>query len=184
MKKYFPIYIALAFLTVLGVGQGVFNLFDLKADATKVEKKVFTHYESLYNSLELKTTENKKIKLKEIKAPIVVINFWATWCKPCLIEFPSIVKMKEKYDDSKVMVLGVNQDDEDQMTNIKKIVKKYKLNFQNIADTDGSILEKFMVSAIPVSIIFHKGKVIQVSNGAKDFSSEEVYEKFDKLLKN
>ncbi len=184
MKKYFPIYIALAFLTILGVGQGMFNLFDLKADATKTEKKIHTHYESLYSSLEVTTTKNKKIKFKEIKAPIVILNFWATWCKPCLIEFPSIVKMKEKYDDSKVQVFGINQDDEDQLKNIKKIEKKYKLNFPNVADVNGFILEQYMVSAIPVSIIYHKGKVIQVSNGAKDFSSEEVYEKFDKLLKN
>ena len=184
MKKYFPIYIALAFLTIIGVGQGMFNLFDLKADATKVEKKVFTHYESLFNSMSLTTTDKKKVKLKDIKAPIVVLNFWATWCKPCLVEFPSIVKMKEKYNDSKVVVLGINQDDENQLKGIKKIEKKFKLNFKNVADTDGSILEKFMISAIPVSIIFHKGKVVQVSNGAHDFSSEETYEKIDGLLKN
>lgn len=184
MKKYFPIYIVVALLTILGVGQGAFNLFDLKADATKVEKKVFTHYESLYNSLELKTTSNKVIKLEDEKTPIVILNFWATWCQPCLIEFPSIVDMKKKYNDSKIKVYGINQDDEDQLKNIKKIEKKYKLNFENIADTDGAILEKFMISAIPVSIIYHKGKVVQVSNGAKDFSSEEMYKKLDKLLQN
>ncbi|ATH09425.1 hypothetical protein BIY24_16195 [Halobacteriovorax marinus] len=183
MKKYFPIFIAVSFLTFIGLGQGMFKLFDLKADATKVEKKITTHYESLYKDLELKTTENKKVKLKDLKTPIVIINFWATWCKPCLIEFPSIVTMKKKYNDDQIMVFGINQDDEDQMENIKKITKKYKLNFPNVADTDGSILEKFMISAIPVSIIYHKGKVIQVSNGAKDFSSEELYEKFDNLLK-
>lgn len=184
MKKYFPIYIAIAFLTILGVGQGMFNLFDLKADATKVEKKIFTHYESIYKDLVLKTVDNKKVVFKDIKSPIVILNFWASWCKPCLVEFPSIVKLKKKYSDEKVMVFGINQDDDDQIVQIKKIVKKYKLNFPNIADIDGSILEKFMVSAIPVSITYHKGKVIDVSNGAKDFSSEEIFEKFDKLLKN
>ncbi len=162
----------------------MFNWLDLKADATKMERKIYTHYESLYNSLELKPTVGKAFKLKEVKAPIVVLNFWATWCKPCLIEFPSLVEMQKKYGVKKVQVFGINQDDSNQLKNMKKIAEKYHLNFPNIADVDGVILEKFMISAIPVSITYHNGKVIEVSNGAKDFSSEEIYERYDKILKN
>jgi len=184
MKKFFPIYLVFIITSVLAVGQLMFNWLDLKADVNKMEKKIYTHYESIYNSLELKSTSGKSYKLKEIKSPLVILNFWATWCQPCLMEFPSLVELKKKYSDDKILVFGINQDDEDQIKNIKKISKKFKLNFPNIADSNGVILEKFMISAIPVSIIYHKGKVIEVSNGAKDFNSEEIYEKFDKILKN
>lgn len=182
MKKFFPIYILFITLSVVGVGQMMFNWLDLKAGSTNVEKKVFSHYEDLYNSLSLTSTSGEKIELKTVKAPIVVLNFWAAWCRPCLEEFPSINALTKKYGD-KVKVIGLNQDDEQQKKSIKKIEKKYKLSFPSVADKDGVILEKFMISAIPVSIIFHKGKVIEVSNGAKDFSSQEVYEKFDSILK-
>jgi thiol-disulfide isomerase/thioredoxin len=183
MKKFFPIYLLFITLSVVTVGQMMFNWLDLKASSTSASKKISSHYESLFLDLEMKSINKEKIKLKDIKAPIVVLNFWATWCQPCLEEFPSIVALKEKYNDSKVIVVGINQDDENQVKSIKKAVKKYKLNFPNIADVNGTILEKFLISAIPVSIIYHKGKVIEVSNGAKDFSSEETFEKFDSLLK-
>jgi thiol-disulfide isomerase/thioredoxin len=183
MKKFFPIYLLFITLSVVGVGQLMFNWLDLKAGSTNVEKKVFTHYESLFKNLKVKTTKGEELKLNDIKSPVVILNFWATWCRPCLEEFPSINKLTEKYSVDKVKVIGLNQDDEDQLKNIKKIEKKYKLSFPSVADKNGVILEKFMISAIPVSIIFHKGKVIEVSNGAKDFSSEEVYEKLDSLLK-
>lgn len=182
MKKFFPIYLLFITLSVTAVGQMMFNWLDLNASATSASKKISSHYESLFLELEMNSVENKKLKLKEIKAPIVVLNFWATWCQPCLHEFPSIVKLKEKYPDTKVLVVGINQDDEKQITNIKKAVKKYKLNFPNVADINGAILEKFMISAIPVSIIYHNGKVVEISNGAKDFSSAETFEKFDSLL--
>ncbi|WP_127715532.1 TlpA disulfide reductase family protein [Halobacteriovorax sp. HLS] len=183
MKKFFPIYLLFITLSVVTVGQMMFNWLDLKAGSTNVEKKVFSHYESLYSQLELSDISGEKIKLKELKSPIVILNFWATWCQPCLEEFPSIVALRNKYTEDQVRVLGINQDDEKQIINIKKAVKKFNLNFSNIADVNGSILEKFMISAIPVSIIYHNGKVIEVSNGAKDYSSEEVIEKFNSLLK-
>ena len=183
MKKFFPIYLLFITLSVVSVGQMMFNWLDLNAGATSASKKIASHYESLFLELEMKGIDNKKIKLKTEKAPIIVLNFWATWCQPCLHEFPSIVKLKEKYSDSQVLVVGINQDDEKQVKSIKKAIKKYKLNFPNVADNNGFILDKFMISAIPVSIIYHNGKVIEISNGAKDFSSAETFEKFNALLK-
>ena len=127
MKKFFPIYLVFVIASVLSVGQLMFNWLDLKAGATKVENKINSHYESIYSDLSFKTADGKKIVLNSVKAPIVVLNFWATWCQPCLSEFPSIVAMKKKYNDQQVMVFGINQDDEFQMANIKKATKKYHL---------------------------------------------------------
>ena len=64
-----------------------------------------------------------------------------------------------------------------------KVKKKYKLNFDIVMDPKGKLTDDYMISSIPVSIVYHKGKVVEVSNGAKDFSSEEFYEKIEKLVK-
>ena len=52
-----------------------------------------------------------------------------------------------------------------------------------MSDKDGILTDRFMVSAIPVSIIYYNGKVIEESQGAKDFYSEEFQETIEKMLK-
>ena len=82
------------------------------------------------------------------------------------------------------MIIGINTDDDSAKKDVIKTIKKYNMTFSNVEDVDGSWLEKFMITAIPVSIIFHNGEVIEVSNGAKDFMSGEFQEKIDELLKS
>lgn len=173
LKKYFPLFAFVVVLSGYLFGQILFNGSETIATQSEVSAAEKKHYESIYQSLEITTTDKKKIKLAEISAPIVVVNFWASWCKPCLQEFPSLVALGEKFKDSELKVIGINTDYEEQSKNIKKTVSEYKLNFEIVADENNKILDTFMISAIPVSIIYHKGKVIDISKGERDFTSEE-----------
>jgi thiol-disulfide isomerase/thioredoxin len=105
------------------------------------------------------------------------LNFWASWCTPCLEEFPSLVKLQRKYKENKnILILTVNTDDSEILKKVKKIVERYKLNFPIVLDKNGKLVEKFSIAAIPVSIIYKDGKVYEVSNMAKDFYSGEFLE--------
>lgn len=152
------------------------------AHNAEANKKISAHYESLFKKAEFKAVDGKTYNLSKIKAPIVILNFWASWCKPCLAEFPSINELKTKLNDGQVFVIGINTDSENQLKSIEKTVKKYSLTFPNVADSDSSIVGDFMIEAIPVSIIFAKGKVLEISNGQKDFDSGEAIEQFKKHL--
>ena len=123
-----------------------------------------------------------KLDLKKEKAPIVILNFWASWCKPCLEEFDSLTKLRAKYPSDQLQIVAINTDVEKQKIEITKIIKKYNLNFSIVADQEGKIINDYMVEEIPISIIFNKGKVFQVSRGQKDFYSEEVFENINSLL--
>ena len=114
---------------------------------------------------------------------MVILNFWASWCVPCLEEFPSLVNLRNKFKDQEVVIIGINTDDVESYPDAKKVMKKYKINFPVIFDKKGELINKFKVSAIPVSIIYNKGKVIEVSNGAKDFFSGEFLEQFQSIVK-
>jgi len=164
-----------------------FVLTDFDATKAKIgskNKDKKTYYESIYKTLKLKEYNGARrmFELGKQKAPIVILNFWASWCVPCLEEFPSIVKMKNKFKDNEVLLIGINNDDDNPKKAIKQTVNRFKLNFPIVSDPKGEMAEKFLISGIPVSIIYHKGKVIEISHGAKDFSSEEVTESFKKLL--
>lgn len=184
MKKYFPLFIPMFIALFVLIGQAFFKSKDINAKPTEARAKINKHYESIFSDQKFKTLTEKEILLSVEKAPIVILNFWASWCIPCLEEFPSIVSLKKKFGDDKILVLGINTDEKNNLPEITKTMKKFGINFPVVHDADGSITSAFKVSAIPVSIIFHKGKVIEVSNGAYDFYSEENLEKFTELLKN
>ncbi|MGB0455259.1 MAG: TlpA family protein disulfide reductase, partial [Bacteriovoracaceae bacterium] len=116
------------------------------------------------------------------KAPIKIVNFWASWCKPCIEEFKSLNELKEKFGD-KVQILGVNTDDEDQKKKIQKLSKKYDFKFQVVPDKNSELVTKFDVKNIPFSVIYINGKVHQFHEGAMDFMAEEFLEDVQKKLK-
>ncbi len=180
MKKYFP---ALLFFFVFSGFLGIQVLGDiLSAKSSSIEKSRADHYENLFQKLELKTVDGNTLKFNEIKSPIVVLNFWASWCQPCLMEFPSLVKLSQKFDSSDVLVVGINADEEDQLVKLKKTVARYNLSFPQYADQNGEILNHFRVSALPMTLIFHNGKVLEISKGVKNFYAKEVLEKFERLI--
>lgn len=181
MKKYLPINIlVLSIIAFLGV-MFLPKMEDLLA--TKVDKtsKEFAHYETTLKKINTKSDENKEVLGSQLQTGLVIINFWASWCTPCLEEFPSLIELSKKYS-GKMNIVAINSDEESDLKNVKKIKDKFQFNFPNILDPKGIISNDFMVSAIPVSIIYFNGKVIEVSKGAKDFVSEEFLERI-KLLK-
>jgi thiol-disulfide isomerase/thioredoxin len=182
MKKYLPVIIFIFVFTAMVAGQAGWQ--SLKASTTKTENH-YTDYENLFLHGSFQTIDGKKIENTKIKAPVVIYNFWASWCNPCLEEMPSLMAMKKQFKDDELQVLAFNTDEDDQLKNIHKIIKK--LNLQNefniIADINTKIAESFKFSAIPVTIIFRHGKVVHFSNGPMDFNSAEMIEKMKKWTK-
>lgn len=135
------------------------------------EKENYQQYEKLFKTLEMETLAHKKIKLSELTAPIVIVSFWASWCIPCLEEVPSLIKLGEKYHKNELAIVAINTDEENQFQNIAKIQKKLSIpnSFLIVPDKKFKIADSYKFSAIPVSIIFKKGKVIKFSNGPVDF---------------
>ncbi|MCY4523236.1 MAG: TlpA disulfide reductase family protein [Halobacteriovoraceae bacterium] len=181
IKKYLPLLISiLIFAAYLG-GQVALDIWEDDSPISIEENADFAYYENIFSKLELTTTTSQTIIPSQNFAPIVILNFWASWCGPCLIEFPSIIQMKKHFGD-KVLIIGINSDEEKQLEKIKQIEQKYDLNFPNVADKNGKILDKFLIKSIPTSIIFHKGRVFDITAGNHDFNSGEVIESFEDLL--
>lgn len=119
----------------------------------------------------METIENAKIKLKDLPSELVVVNFWASWCIPCLHEMPSLIAVSNKFSKKELSVVAINTDEEDQLKKIAKIKKQLSFpdSFIIIPDKKFKIADEFKFSAIPVTIIFKKGKAIYFNNGPVDF---------------
>lgn len=182
MKKYLPIILFIMAFSGFLSTQILWDTFNLNAENIEQDKQKHSLYETNFQQLVLTTTKKKTIELRNVTNPIVILNFWASWCQPCLREFPSLVEFQEKYKD-KALVVGINGDEETPLENIKKIESKYKLNFESVEDSKSNIANKFMISTYPVSIVFHKGKVIYVSKKIHNFMDENFLVQINDAIK-
>ena len=163
--------------------QIIWDNFNLNAQQVQADKQKYSLYEAAFQTLVLKEDAKTSIELKNLPEPIILVNFWASWCLPCLKEFPSLVKFQEKYQ-GKVRVIGINGDEENAEAEMKKVNKKYKLNFKSYLDPVSIIADQFLVNTYPVSIVFYKGKVIYLSKKIHDFMADDFIKLIDTHLKD
>jgi thiol-disulfide isomerase/thioredoxin len=154
----------------------------LTADNIKKNVEKFSVYESKYASLKVKTSDDKEIVLNDFKNEIVILNFWASWCTPCIAEFKSLNKLIERMGE-KVKVIGINNDTEDGKKEIIKMQKKYNLKFPSVVDEEGVIAGSFNITRVPATVVYHKGKVIHFSNTEFNFVNEKFLSLIQAKLK-
>lgn len=181
IKKYFPLA-ALAFvLTMTFTGRAMIQFVESTAKQKVGKNDLAKYYENAFKSVAFKAQDGKIIGEKSQRAPVTIVNFWASWCTPCLEEFPSLIKLREKYSAKQVAIYGVNTDSDEQ--EMKKAILKNKLNFDIVPDLFGEITEKFMIEAIPVTIIFRGEKFWKESKGAEDFMAEQFLESLEEKIR-
>ncbi len=193
MKQYFPkkfgqlLFVFVAFF--LGSLTFHFGVQVLQAETKKEKvsaKSTAELYEEQFQKTSFENIDKLKRKLTDFKSPIVIVNFWATWCIPCMEELPSMVKLSQKFSRNELTIVAFNSDEADQFKNIQKTIKRFGINkdhMEIVPDINASITDRFNISAIPVTIIFQHGKVVQVNNGPVDFNAEELNLKIKKWLK-
>lgn len=183
MKKFFPAVMITVTFCALMVSQMVLNGKKLSAQKINASTELITSYESKFKELSFETTKKNTYKLTQLKEPIVIINFWASWCRPCLSEFKSMNQLLDKYPQG-IKIIGINNDDNDSLKLIAKIEKKHKLKFESVQDEVGKYAELFNITKIPATIVYANGKVIKFSNKEFDFTSKDFTNLLEPYLKD
>jgi len=129
----------------------------------------------------LSINEKQVVELKaSLKGNVVLVNLWATWCGPCVKEFPDLVKLQKLYEKKDVKVVLISVDEpEDAETTVRPFLQKQKVTFTTyIKDGDD---ESFIEAvgegwrgAIPTTFIFdRRGTQVATLIGARDFNTFE-----------
>ena len=135
-----------------------------------------------FPDLSIQTIDGETFTLSEsLKThDLVLINFWATWCPPCRMEFPFLQEAWEKYAD-RVDVIAMSIEKTDTLKVLKNFAKENGLTF-NIGRDENNLLDKMRGDAIPTTLIVDRdGKVVYVEVGAMT-SVKDFTDLFDSLL--
>ena len=104
----------------------------------------------------------KKIKLENyLSNGPVLINFWATWCAPCIKEMPYLDQFEKKYKDKGFSVLAVSVDNQKSLSQVRSFIKTKKFSFDIFLDPNMQIFKKLNGNLMPTNVLIDKsGKVV------------------------
>ncbi|GGD69071.1 hypothetical protein GCM10011514_36520 [Emticicia aquatilis] len=142
-------------------------------------------------NFELKDLSGKNINLTDLRGKVVILDFWATWCGPCIRSFPGMQKAQEKYKNNpnvKFLFINTWEQGNDYLPKVKKLItdKKYT-DFTVPVDVDSKIVTSYKVEAIPTKFVIDTEGNIRFKRRGSSDETEEIVEEvslmIDTLLK-
>jgi thiol-disulfide isomerase/thioredoxin len=129
----------------------------------------------------LKTLDGQPFQLQQLRGKVVLVNFWATWCEPCVEEMPSLQKLRTRLQGAPFEVVAVNHQEGE--ARIRGFLKKVPLDFPIVRDTDGDVTRAWHARLFPSSyLVDAEGKIRYVLAGATDWSAPATVKKVEALL--
>lgn len=123
---------------------------------------------------------DRSVNLRQFRGQIVVLNFWATWCPPCVEETPSLVRMQQKLRPKGVTVLAVSVDADESAYH--RFVKEHSVDLLTVRDPDQKANNLYGTFKFPETyIIDREGIVRRKFIGPADWNSPEIVDFLNKL---
>jgi len=131
--------------------------------------------------IQLKDVFGNTVSLSDIRGNIVFLNFWATWCPPCVIEMPSMERLHHRFKDKNFVMVAINSQETEEQ--VKSFFDKYKLSFTALLDSNGDVGTWFDVNALPTTFLLDKkGRIIGSAIGPREWDGEASMALFDYLV--
>ena len=102
--------------------------------------------------------------LRDFRGGPVIVNFWATWCKPCRTEMPEIISAFQANRNVGLEILAVNLTDQESIKDVRKFAAELGLPFSVLLDRKGSVRKLYGLVAIPTSVFIDSAGVTRVIN--------------------
>ena len=155
-----------------------FFLLTLSSCSTVIkERKNFSDLESIQLKTLFVDLNNNQVDLIQYKGKRIVLNYWATWCGPCIKEMPSLKRAEKILQDHNYIFLLVSDEKIKNISQFKNN-KSFDFNFLKSAKS----IETYGVYSLPTSYIFNEnGKKIETIVGTITWDSEQIIEKLKKI---
>jgi peroxiredoxin len=153
---------------------------------------LFSQSEDRFTSVEVgkkapvftvKTLDGKAIDIDKLKGKVILINFFATWCRPCMEEMPHIEQLKLKYNQQDLVIISIGR--EHQLAELEIFNQSKGFTFNIAADPDRKIYEMYAEKMIPRNYIIDRRGVISFQNsGFNQDDFNQMVKVIESELKN
>jgi peroxiredoxin len=111
---------------------------------------------------------------------VLVLNFWATWCQPCVAETPSLSAFQRKFKDKGVVVLGISIDKNEQKYN--RFRQRFRLSFDTYRDPQAAISAEYGTFQYPETYVIKNGRIMRKFISDQNWMSDDVDRYIQSLL--
>ncbi len=169
--RYALFFLIVLALPLLRISQPVARGIDTAPDVGK--------YAPEFN---LNNINGKKVALSDLRGKVVLLNFWATWCRPCRAEMPSLGNLHTALKDRGFTVIAISVDASDRP--VKSFVLEKGISFPVLMDKDKEVaFDQYGVFGLPTSfLIDRKGVVVEKFMGERDWTSSDIKNKIRKAM--
>lgn len=102
-------------------------------------------------AFELTDLKGQKVSLESLKGKTVLLNFWATWCVPCVAEMPALERLSKMLAPEGLVILAVNVDSPEKNDDVKKFIEQNGITFQILRDSDFGAPQQYGLTGFPES---------------------------------
>ena len=126
-----------------------------------------------------------KQSLSSFKGKIVILSFWATWCEPCVEEFPSLIRLLDQFPEEVVLIAISHDDSKEEVKEFVAAFKGFRPNMVLTMDQEKTLSQALGVDKLPEGFIFDQaGKLKKKIIGIQNWSAPDAIQFFRNLAKN
>jgi thiol-disulfide isomerase/thioredoxin len=138
--------------------------------------------ETIAPGFKVTALNNEEVSLEKYKGKIVLLDFWATWCGPCIADMPSVKAMYKKYGKEGFEIIGVSLDDD--YMRLQHYLRREEITWPQYFDESGKIAQLYRVKGIPYTVLIDQDGIVRAIGLRGGSLSKKVGELVKKLKKH
>jgi len=129
--------------------------------------------EYLFPDISFVDRDGEELKLSDFRGSVVLLNFWATWCPPCIAEMPSMGELSKKLENHDFAMIPINAQETSEL--VEAFLKEFEIDFPVYYDFHGRAASKVGILGLPTSVLIDRdGSALAAVMGAFEWNSREL----------
>ena len=145
---------------------------------------VLTSVNAQVPDFQLPDVDGNTISFSDIKgAKVTLIDFWATWCQPCVRSIPKLIEISKEYSGKGVQVIGINVDSPRNTSKVRPFVASKGIIYPVLLDSNGELMSMLGLTALPTLLIVDRNnKIVSTRAGFLPGEEKDIRKQIDSLI--
>ena len=142
-----------------------------------------SYSQSIYD-FELENTDGELVSYEELKgSKLTVIDFWATWCKPCVNSIPKLVELYDSYDKEEVAFIGISIDSPRNLAKVKPFMQSMGVNYPVLLDMNQEVMRDMNLTSVPALLIVNADdEIVSFHEGFAPGDEDKIKKEIDAFV--